>query len=102
LVGRGEGKKKGGEKGRRKKEEGGGSGGKKEKRREFSVLHMNKLLHQSQSCERTSQILKEFGTVLRWCGVARGSIIKPSQPISCNMLNNFTTILRDLSRDDSV
>jgi len=102
LVGRGEGEKKGGKKGRRKKEEEGGSGGEKEKRREFSVLHTNKLLNRSQSCERTSQILKEFGTVLRWWGVARGSIIKLSQPISCNMLNNFTTILRDLSRDDSV
>jgi len=66
LVSWEEGGKKGGETEIRKKEEEGGRGGEKEERRNFSVLHMIKLLNQSQSCGRTIQTIKEFGTVLKW------------------------------------
>jgi len=83
-----------GARGERKKRE---RGGEKEEKRKFSVLHMNELLNRSQSCERSSQTLKELGTVLRWCWAARGSVVRLSQPISYNMLNNFKTILRDVS-----
>ena len=72
---------KGGEKGKRKKMEDEGRGGEEEERRKFSVLHMNELLTRSQYCERTGQTLKEFGMVLRWWGVARGSVVRLLQQI---------------------
>jgi len=49
--------------------------------------------------EKQSDITKVRAchSVLRLWNVVRGSVFRLSQPISYNMLNNFTTILRDLS-----
>ena len=58
-----------------KKEEEEGKGGEEEESGK-SGLHLNELLNQSQSRSsgRTSQTLQEFGGVLRWWSVARGSV----------------------------